>query len=59
MSRRAKIFLWLALVSIIIGTLVYLQQIAILYILATIALIVLLLIVAFADLDKVSRNSDF
>lgn len=57
MSRRAKAFLWSLLIGGIIGTLVYLQQIAILYILATIALIVLLLIVAFSDLEKVGRNS--
>jgi uncharacterized membrane protein YcaP (DUF421 family) len=57
MSRRAKAFLWSLLIGGVIGTLVYLQQIAILYILATIALIVLLLIVAFSDLEKVGRNS--
>ncbi len=57
MSRRSKAFLWSSLIGGVIGTLVYLQQIAVLYILATIALIILLLIVAFSDLEKVGRNS--
>jgi len=55
-SRRSIALFWLAIVSIIIFSLIYLEQIAILYILATISLAVLLLIVAFADLEKVSRE---
>jgi hypothetical protein len=56
MSRRTKALLWLVVVSSVIGVLVALQEIAILYILATLALIVLLLIVAFADLEKVGTE---
>jgi len=41
------------LLSILIGTLIYLEQIAILYVLATLSLVVLLLIVGFADLENV------
>jgi len=55
-SRRSIALFWLAIVSIIIFSLIYLEQIAILYILATISLAILLLIVAFADLEKVSRE---
>lgn len=44
---------WLAIVAVVIGTLIYFQQIALLYVLATIALVVLLLIVGFADLESV------
>jgi len=56
MNRRTKALLWLVVVSSVIGVLVALQEIAILYILATLALIVLLLIVAFADLEKVGTE---
>lgn len=56
-SRRTIALFWLLLVAVIIGVLIYLEQIALLYVLATLALVVLLLIVGFADLEKVSRNS--
>jgi hypothetical protein len=55
-SRRSIALFWLVLVSIIIFTLIYFEQIAVLYILATFALAILLLIVGFADLEKVSRD---
>ena len=48
---------WLALVTIIIGVLIYLEQIALLYVLATLALVILLLIVGFADLERVGRDN--
>lgn len=48
--------LWLFVVAIVIGTLIYLEQIAILYVLATISLVVLLVIVAFSDLESVGRE---
>ncbi len=48
--------LWLFVVAIVIGTLIYLEQIAILYVLATISLVVLLIIVAFSDLESVGRE---
>ncbi len=56
-SRRVIALFWLAIVAIIIGTLIYLGQIALLYILATLSLVALLLIVGFADLEKVGRDS--
>jgi hypothetical protein len=52
-SRRAIALFWLALVAIVIGVLIYLEQIAILYVLATVALVALLLIVGFSDLENV------
>jgi hypothetical protein len=52
-SRRAVALFWLALVAIVIGALIYFEQIAVLYVLATLALAVLLLIVGFSDLEKV------
>jgi hypothetical protein len=49
--------LWFLAVAIVIGTLIALEQIAILYVLATVSLVVLLLIVAFADLENVGREN--
>ena len=49
--------LWLLGVAVVIGTLIYLEQIAILYVLATIGLVALLLIVAFSDLERVGREN--
>ncbi len=56
-SRRTVALFWALMVAVIIGVLLYLQQIPVLYVLATLSLVVLLLIVAFADLEKVSRES--
>jgi hypothetical protein len=56
-SRRVIAFFWLLFFAIVIGVIIYLEQIEILYILATLALVALLLIVAFADLEKVGRET--
>lgn len=56
-SRRTIALFWLALVTIIIGTLIYFEQIAFLYVLATVSLVILLLIVGFSDLEKVGREN--
>lgn len=52
-SRRTIAFFWLVVVGTVIGLLLYFEQIAILYVLATLSLVALLLIVGFADLEKV------
>ena len=57
LSRRSIALLWLVAVGIVIGTLIYLEQIAILYVLATVSLVALLLVVAFADLENVGREN--
>lgn len=57
LSRRTIALLWLIAVAIVIGGLIVLEQIAILYVLATISLVALLLIVAFADLENVGREN--
>ena len=57
LSRRATALLWLVGIAIVIGTLIYLEQIAILYVLATISLVGLLLVVAFSDLENVGREN--
>jgi O-antigen ligase len=56
-SRRTIALFWLALVVLIIGVLIYLEQIALLYVLTTLALVILLLIIAFSDLEKVGRDN--
>ncbi len=52
-SRRSIALFWLVLVAIVIGVLIGFEQIAVLYVLATLALVVLLLIVGFSDLESV------
>jgi heme A synthase len=56
MSRRTAALLWLLAVAVVIGVLIYIEQIAILYLLATISLVALLLIVAFSDLESIERE---
>lgn len=56
-GRRTIALFWLGLVAVVIGTLIYLEQIALLYVLATVALVILLLIVGFSDLEKVGREN--
>ena len=56
-SRRTIALFWLALVALIIGVLIYLEQIALLYVLATLTLVILLLVVGFSDLEKVGSEN--
>lgn len=56
-SRRTIALFWCLAIGVIIATMLYYEQIALLYVLATISLVALLLIVAFADLEKVGRES--
>jgi uncharacterized membrane protein len=56
-GRRTIALFWLARVAVVIGVLIYFEQIALLYVLATLVLVGLLLIVAFADLERVNRNN--
>lgn len=55
-SRRTVALFWLLIVAVVIGTLIYLEQIAVLYLLATFALVALLLVVGFSDLESVGRD---
>lgn len=56
-SRRTIALFGLFIIGILVAVLVAMQQIAFLYVLATISLVALLLTVAFADLEKVGRES--
>ena len=57
LSRRSTALIWLLAVAVVIGTLIYLEQIAILYVLATISIVGLLLVVAFSNLEQVGREN--
>ena len=54
--RRLKALIGLVSVAAIVGTLIYYGQIEIIYVLSTLALIALLLLVGFSDLEKVGRE---
>jgi uncharacterized membrane protein len=56
-SRRVVALFWLLAVAFVIGVLLYLEQIAMLYVIATLSLVVLLIVVGFSDLEKVGRES--
>jgi Kef-type K+ transport system membrane component KefB len=55
-SRRTTALLWCLAVGVVIGVLIYLEQIPILYVLATLGLVLLLIIVGFSDLENVGRE---
>ncbi len=58
LSRRTKALLWCIGVGIVIGILIKYELIQVLYVLATLALVALLLIVNFADLEKIGANAE-
>lgn len=53
-----KVLISVLAVSIVIGVLINYDQISLLYILTSSALIILLLIVGFSDLESVGRNDE-
>jgi hypothetical protein len=56
-GRRTVALFWCAVVGIVSGVLIYMQMIPILYVLATLSLVVLLLVVSFSDLENVGRDA--
>ncbi|MBV9242679.1 MAG: hypothetical protein JO314_11790 [Acidobacteria bacterium] len=56
MSRRTLTLLIMLAVSIVIGSLIYYEQISALYVLCTLALVTLLIVVGFSDLESVART---
>ena len=56
MGRRTTALLIMLAVAIVIGGLIAYEQISVLYVLATLAIVALLLVVGFADLEAVSRT---
>ena len=55
-SRRSKALFWLVVVSVAVGAMIYLEQIPLLYVLATLALVALLGVVGFSNLEKVGKE---
>lgn len=55
-GRRTIALFWFGLIGIVSGILIAIQQIPVLYLLATLSLVVLLLVVAFSDLENVDRD---
>lgn len=55
---RNRTLLWIGAIALIVFLLIYFEQTAILYVLATLGVTALLLIVAFADLKGVPSASD-
>jgi hypothetical protein len=58
LSRRMTVLIWLVIVGGVIGSLIYFEQISILYVLTTLALVALLLVVGFSDLEGASRGDE-
>ncbi len=58
LTPRKLALLWMILTAIVIGALIAYEQISILYVLATLALVVLLLLVGFSDLEELSRRNE-
>lgn len=56
-SPRKLAFFGLVAVAILITVLLYLEQIAVLYVMATLALVALLVTVAVSDLENVDRDT--
>ena len=56
LSRRSVALLYFLAAAIVIGGFIYFEQIAILYVVATLGIVLLLLIVAFSDLENVGRG---
>ncbi len=57
-SRRTVALFWCLAVALVIAALIIFEQIALLYVLATLALVTLLLIVGFSDLEKVGQSKN-
>lgn len=56
LSRRSTTLLILLAAAVGIGAFIYFEQIALLYVVATLGIVALLLIVAFADLENIGRE---
>jgi len=58
LSRRSKILLMLLATIVIVGTMIAFEQIALLYVIATLLLVGLLVVVGFSDLERVGSKSE-
>ena len=53
-----NVLLWVAIVITVIGSLIYFEQISLLYVITTLSLVALLLIVGFSNLEGVARGDE-
>ena len=58
LTPRKMALLWMVLTAVVIGVLIAYEQISVLYLLATLGIVILLLIVGFSDLEELSRRTD-
>lgn len=58
LSPRKMALLWMFVTAIVIGVLIAYEQISILYVLATLAIVALLLLVGFSDLEELSKRNE-
>jgi heme A synthase len=58
LSRRMTVLSWVVIVVAVIGSLIYFEQISLLYVVTTLSLVALLLIVGFSDLEGVARGDE-
>jgi uncharacterized membrane protein YcaP (DUF421 family) len=56
MSRRTSTLVIMLVIAVVIGSLIYYEQISALYVLCTLALVTLLIVVGFSDLEGASRR---
>jgi hypothetical protein len=56
-GRRTVALFWFGIIALVSGILIAIEQIPILYVLTTVSLVILLLIVAFSDLENVGREA--
>ncbi|MFL6373916.1 MAG: hypothetical protein ACJ73D_04530 [Pyrinomonadaceae bacterium] len=56
MSRRTLTLLIMLVIAVVLGSLIYYEQISALYVLCTLALVSLLIVVGASDLEGVSRT---
>ena len=56
LSRRTLTLLIMAVIAVILGTLIFYEQISALYVLCTLALVTLLIVVGFSDLENAKRT---
>ena len=58
LTPRKMALLWMLATAIVIGVLIAYEQISVLYVLATLAIVILLLVVGFSDLEELSRKNE-
>ncbi len=58
LSKRTNALLLMLGIAIVVGVLIAYEQIALLYVLVTLSIVILLLVVGFSDLESVGTEGD-